>query len=56
MEVRGRARIEPDEDGAFAREVGAKYDADLQAWDRAGERRVVVTIEPEQVHPVVMGG
>src|SRR5947208_14778213 len=29
LEVRGRARLEPDDDRAFAAKVGAKYDADL---------------------------
>jgi PPOX class probable F420-dependent enzyme len=33
LEVRGRARVEPDEDRAFAQQVGAKYDADLAAYD-----------------------
>jgi PPOX class probable F420-dependent enzyme len=56
LEVRGRARIEPDDDYAFARKVGAKYDADLKVHDQAGESRVVVTIEPVKVHPVDMRG
>jgi PPOX class probable F420-dependent enzyme len=54
LELRGRARIEPDDDGAFAQRVGAKYGADLQQYDQPGESRVVVTIEPEKVHPVDM--
>jgi PPOX class probable F420-dependent enzyme len=54
LEIRGRARIEPDDDGAFAQRVGAKYGADLQQYDQPGESRVVVTIEPEKVHPVDM--
>jgi PPOX class probable F420-dependent enzyme len=56
LEVRGRARIEPDDDYAFARKVGAKYDADLKVHDRPGESRVAVTIEPVKIHPVDMGG
>jgi PPOX class probable F420-dependent enzyme len=56
LEVRGRARIEPDDDYAFARKVGAKYDADLKVHDRPGESRVVVTIEPVKIHPVDMSG
>ena len=55
LEVRGRARITPDEDGAFAQKVGAKYNADLAAYDQPGESRVAVTIEPVKIHPVVMG-
>ena len=55
LDVRGRARLEPDDDGTFARKVGAKYGADLSAHDRPGERRVVVTIEPSKVYAVDMG-
>ena len=56
LEVRGRARIEPDDDSAFATKVGAKYNADLKAYDGPEDRRVVVTIEPVKIHPVDMGG
>ena len=54
LEVRGRARVEPDEDRAFAQQVGAKYDADLSAYDAPEDGRLVVTIEPVKVHPVDM--
>jgi PPOX class probable F420-dependent enzyme len=54
LEVRGRARIEPDDDYAFARKVGAKYGADLKVHDGQDDRRVVVTIEPVKVHAVDM--
>jgi PPOX class probable F420-dependent enzyme len=54
LELRGRARIEPDDDYAFADRVGAKYDADLRAHDAPGASRVVVTIEAEKVHAVDM--
>jgi len=54
LEVRGRARVEPDEDRAFAQQVGAKYDADLAAYDAPEDGRLVVTIEPVKVHPVDM--
>jgi PPOX class probable F420-dependent enzyme len=56
LDVRGRARIEPDDDYAFARRVGAKYDADLKVHDQPGESRVTVTIEPVNVYAVNMGG
>jgi PPOX class probable F420-dependent enzyme len=56
LEVRGDARIEPDDDYAFAKKVGAKYDADLSVHDQPGERRVVVTIEPSNVYAVEMSG
>jgi PPOX class probable F420-dependent enzyme len=56
LEVRGRARIEPDDDYEFAGKVGAKYGADLKVHDQPGDRRVVVTIEPVRVHAVNMGG
>ena len=54
LEVRGRARVEPDEDRAFAQQVGAKYDADLSAYDAPEDGRLVVTIEPVKVHQVDM--
>jgi Pyridoxamine 5'-phosphate oxidase len=56
LEVRGRAGIEPDDDYAFASKVGAKYGADLKAYDQPGDTRVVVTIEPVTVHAVDMSG
>ena len=56
LEVRGRARIEPDDDCAFASKVGVKYGADLKAYDRPGDTRVVVTIEPVTIHAVDMSG
>ena len=55
LEVRGRAEIEPDDDYAFARTLGAKYGgADLTAYDGPQDGRVVVTIEPEKIYPVDM--
>ena len=55
LEVRGRARVEPDLDYAFADKVGAKYGgADLRAHDGPGEQGVVVTIEPDRVYDVDM--
>ena len=56
LEVRGRARIEPDDDYVFARQVGAKYGADLKVHDQPGDRRVVATIEPAKVHAIDMSG
>jgi PPOX class probable F420-dependent enzyme len=56
LEVRGNARVEPDDDYAFAGKLGAKYDADLKVHDQPGESRVVVTIEPVNVYAVDMRG
>jgi PPOX class probable F420-dependent enzyme len=56
VDVRGTARIEPDDDYAFADRVGAKYDADLRVHDGPGDRRVVVTVEPSSVFAVDMSG
>ena len=55
MDVRGHARLEPDEDYAFAERVAAKYGADLREHDAPGDSRVVVTIEPSNVFAVDMG-
>jgi PPOX class probable F420-dependent enzyme len=55
LDVRGTARVESDDDYAFAERVGAKYDgADLRDHDGPGEGRVVVTIEPTNVFAVDM--
>ena len=56
LEVRGRARLEPDDDRVFAAKVGAKYDADLNAYDAPDVGRVVITIEPEKVRAVDESG
>ena len=54
VDVRGTARIEPDDDYALADRVGAKYGSDLREHDRPGETRVAVTIEPSNVFAVDM--
>ena len=54
LEVRGDAEIADDPDYAFADRVGAKYDADLRAWDGPGTSRVVVTLRPTRVNAVDM--
>jgi PPOX class probable F420-dependent enzyme len=56
LEVRGSAELTPDDDYAFAKKVGAKYDSDLKVHDNPGEGRVVVTIVPSNVYAVNMGG
>lgn len=56
LEVRGTARIEDDTDRSFAQKLGAKYGADLAAYDPPGVGRVVVTIEPKNVYAVDMHG
>jgi len=55
VEIRGRARIE-DDDGSFAHKLHSKYGADVAAYDKPGEGRVVVTIEPTRIRPVDMSG
>jgi PPOX class probable F420-dependent enzyme len=53
LEVRGVAQLDPDDDYAFARKVGAKYGgADLSAHDGPGNSRVIVTIQPTNVYTV----
>ena len=49
LELRGDAEITPDDDYAFADQVGAKYGDDLRTRDNPGESRVVVTIKPARV-------
>ena len=50
LEVRGTARIEPVDDLSFARKLAAKYDTEFWVHDRPGEGRVVVHIEPVNLH------
>lgn len=50
LEVRGIAEIQPDDDLRFARKLGAKYDTEFWTHDGPGEGRVVVTIEPANIH------
>jgi PPOX class probable F420-dependent enzyme len=54
VEIRGTAVVEPDDDLEFARQVGAKYDADLRENDAPGDRRVMVRIVPVRVRAVDM--
>lgn len=56
LELRGRARVEPDDDYAFAGRLGAKYDSDLRKYDPPGATRVVVTLEPEKIYAVDESG
>ena len=55
LDVRGTAKVEADDDYAFAARLGAKYGADVRDHDGPGEKRVVVTIEPTNVFAVDMG-
>jgi len=52
LELRGDATVAPDDDYAFADQVGAKYGADLRNMDQPGQTRVVVTIDPVRVNAV----
>ena len=54
LEVRGIARAQDDPDKAFAAKLGAKYGADLAAYDQPGDERMVITIEPTNIYPVDM--
>jgi PPOX class probable F420-dependent enzyme len=54
--VRGNARVDPDDDYAFASKLGAKYSADVSAHDQPGDKRVAITIEPTKIYPVDMSG
>jgi PPOX class probable F420-dependent enzyme len=49
VELRGDAEITPDDDYAFADQVGAKYGSDLRDRDEPGETRGVVAIKPARV-------
>jgi PPOX class probable F420-dependent enzyme len=49
LEIRGDAEVIPDDDYAFADQLGAKYDSDLRTRDQPGDTRVVVTIHPTRI-------
>jgi PPOX class probable F420-dependent enzyme len=49
LEIRGDAEVTPDDDYAFADQLGAKYDSDLRTRDQPGDTRVVVTIHPTRI-------
>lgn len=50
LEIRARAKVEPDPDYVLADKVAAKYGADLRQMDRPGETRIAVTMEPVKVN------
>ena len=52
LEIRGDARLEPDDSYAFAKRIDAKYGSDLRAMDGPEGRRVVVRIDPVRVNGV----
>jgi len=56
LEVRGHARVEEDADGAFLALVKDKYGADVAEYDRPGEKRLAVTVEPDKIYAVDMSG
>lgn len=50
LEIRARARVEPDPTYELADKVGEKYGANLRELDQSGESRIAVTIEPVRVN------
>ena len=56
LEVRAHARVEPDDDGAFAHKLHDKYGVDATAYDQPGDKRVKVTLEPTRIRAVDMSG
>ena len=56
LEIRGDARLEPDDDYEFAGRLGAKYGADVRTFDPPGETRIALVLEPTRVNAVNIGG
>ena len=55
LEIRGDARLDPDDDYEFATVLGAKYGMpDVSVMDQPGEGRVMVTIDPVRINAVDM--
>jgi len=55
LEIRARARVEPDDDYEFSDDFTEKYGGvDLRKIDQPGQSRVEVTLEPLRVFAVDM--
>jgi PPOX class probable F420-dependent enzyme len=52
LEVRGDARLVPDDDYEFAARVGAKYGADIRTFDPPDQTRVAMYLEPTTVNAI----
>src|SRR5262249_19995953 len=50
IELRGKSKLEADDDYAFADQLGKKYGADLRKIDKPGEKRLAVTLRPHKVN------
>jgi len=49
LELRGGVTLTLDEDRSFRNRVGAKYDVDTSPFDKPGDERYIVTVEPTRV-------
>jgi PPOX class probable F420-dependent enzyme len=56
LELRGDAKITPDDDFSLAGQVSDKYGANVRDYDAPGTTRVAVRIALTRVHAVDMGG
>jgi PPOX class probable F420-dependent enzyme len=52
LEIRGDARLEPDDDYEFAGRLGAKYGADVRSMDPPEQTRVALTLIPAKANAV----
>ena len=55
LEVRARAELNPDKDFTFAASVGAKFGADVRAYDQPGETRSIVVLHPIRIVATEVG-
>ena len=56
LEVRGDARLEPDDDYVFAGRLGKKYGADIRTFDPPEETRIELVLDAVKVNAVNIGG
>jgi len=49
LELRGGVTLTLDEDRSFRDRVGAKYGVDTSPFDKPGDERYIVTVEPTRV-------
>ena len=56
LEIRGDARLEPDDDYEFAGRLGAKYGADVRSFDPPDQTRVEAVVDAVRTNAVNIGG
>jgi hypothetical protein len=56
LEIRGDAKLVPDDDYEFAGRMGPKYNADIRTFDPPDQTRVALELVPVKVNAINIGG